>query len=459
MATVCLSNIGNTYEKMNMLDSALIIQQQARAKSLVMGMENLKSATLTRIGVVLSRLGRYNEALNYFRNALIQVKISGNKLQPSEIQYAIGNAYLSLMMKDSSLFHARLAYSNARSQSQKFNVLVASNLLVKIFRLTGKKDSIIYYQDIAAAMKDSLFGQEKLRQYQLFTLKQQQQQHKQNLDIKNKEIAISKLEVVSQRKTQIGLFFGLTLLGIIGGLLFWQNRMRKKSNTTLMVLNNQLDEANKVKAKFFGILSHDLRSPITSLINFLYLLKNEPEMISANERSSYQHQIGQSTEELLQTMETMLIWSKEQMDNFEPEIRILPVRDLFNYLQKFFAQTSQAQISFSDPEAMEVSADENYLKVIMQNLTSNAIKALRNNPAGTITWKARKVGIKTILSITDNGPGINAEQIKALYHEESVVNAKTGFGFHLIRDLAKAIKYHITIESKPGLGTTFVLSS
>jgi signal transduction histidine kinase len=39
------------------------------------------------------------------------------------------------------------------------------------------------------------------------------------------------------------------------------------------------------------------------------------------------------------------------------------------------------------------------------------------------------------------------------------VNAKTGFGLHLIRDLAKAIQYHISIESKPGMGTTFVLSS
>jgi len=226
-----------------------------------------------------------------------------------------------------------------------------------------------------------------------------------------------------------------------------------------MVLNNQLDEANKVKAKFFGILSHDLRSPISSLISFLHLLKNEPELLSANERDSYRQQIGQSTQELLQTMETMLIWSKEQMDNFKPVIKIVQVADLFDYLQKFFAQTTQVQISFSDPGELVVSADENYLNVIMQNLTSNAIKALRNNPNGTISWKVHKEGMKTILSITDNGPGIQADQIKALYHEESGVNAKTGFGFHLIRDLAKAIQYRISVESKPGSGTTFVLSS
>jgi signal transduction histidine kinase len=302
------------------------------------------------------------------------------------------------------------------------------------------------------SINDSLFSQDKKNDLASM-------ENKHNIDLKNKEIAISQLELANQRKTQIGLIVGLALLGIIGGLLLWQNRLRKKSNTTLMVLNNQLDEANKVKAKFFGILSHDLRSPISSLISFLHLLKNEPELLSANERDSYRQQIGQSTQELLQTMETMLIWSKEQMDNFKPVIKIVQVADLFDYLQKFFAQTTRVQISFSDPGELIVSADENYLNVIMQNLTSNAIKALRNNPNGTIAWKAHKEGIKTILSVTDNGPGIQADQIKALYHEESGVNAKTGFGFHLIRDLAKAIQYRISIESKPGMGTTFVLSS
>jgi len=113
---------------------------------------------------------------------------------------------------------------------------------------------------------------------------------------------------------------------------------------------------------------------------------------------------------------------------------------------------------FNNPGALEVPADENYLKVIMQNLASNAIKALNNHPGGTIEWKARKDKGQTILSITDNGPGINEEQAKSLYQEGNSCNAKTGFGHHLIRGLAKAIRYRISVESQPGLGTTFALS-
>jgi signal transduction histidine kinase len=52
------------------------------------------------------------------------------------------------------------------------------------------------------------------------------------------------------------------------------NLIRKKTNTTLLHLNNELDEANKIKAKFFAIISHDLRSPIANLVSFLNLKKD-----------------------------------------------------------------------------------------------------------------------------------------------------------------------------------------
>jgi len=302
------------------------------------------------------------------------------------------------------------------------------------------------------SINDSLFSQDKKNR-----LAGLESKHK--IDLKDKEIAFSKLELVSQQRALLGLLIGLILLGTIGSLLVWQNRIRKKSNTTLMALNNQLDEANKVKAKFFGILSHDLRSPISNLVNYLYLLKNEPGQLSIEERNISQQQIGQSAEELLQTMEAMLLWSKEQMDHFKPEISMIRVGFLFDYLVKFFPQSARVNIRFSDPGDLEVSADENYLKVIMQNLTSNALKAIRNDPNGFIEWKARKDGRQTILSIADNGPGTSEEQVRALYSEDAGINSKTGFGFHIIRDLAKAIHYKISIESKPGRGTTFTLSN
>jgi len=132
---------------------------------------------------------------------------------------------------------------------------------------------------------------------------------------------------------------------------------------------------------------------------------------------------------------------------------------LFEYIQKFAGRTERVAMTFNAPAGLEVLTDENYLRTIMQNLTSNAIRALKNTSNASIEWRAEKDGEKTILSITDNGPGIGAEQAKALFYDSVVTNEKNGRGLHLVRDLAKAIRYKIAVHSEQGKGTTFILSN
>jgi len=315
------------------------------------------------------------------------------------------------------------------------------------------KQALVYYKT-ATSINDSLFSQDKKN-----VIAGLEGKHK--LDLKDNELAINQLTLSNQRRTQTGLIAGLLLICIIAALLYRQSRSRKKTNTTLMVLNNQLDEANKIKTKFFGILSHDLRSPIANLIHFLHLQKDEPGLLSEDARMIHQQKITRSAEDLLTNMESMLLWSKGQMESFKPDIRIVPVSDLFGYIQKFFGETEHIQIRFIQTPApgLMVSTDENYLQIIMQNLTANAIKALKNRPDGLIEWTARKEGNKTILSITDNGPGIHPEQVKALHEDGVAVGGRSGFGLHLVKDLARAIQYKISIEARPGEGTTFMLST
>ncbi len=301
------------------------------------------------------------------------------------------------------------------------------------------------------SINDSIFSQESKNKIAAF-------ESKKTVDLKDKEIQINKLAISNQQKTQIGLIAGLCLLGIIGALLLWQNKTRKKTNSTLMVLNTRLDEANKLKAKFFAILSHDLRSPISNLVNFLHLQKESPELLTAEETAANQQIITNSADNLLETMEAMLLWSKGQMQNFKPQIKMVSVSSLFDHLQQFFSGNENIAIHYNQPAGLMVSTDENYLQTIMHNLTSNAIKALQNTPGGTIQWLAQQNGNKILLSITDNGPGVKDEQVTALNDDADVVNAKTGFGLHIIRDLAKAIQCSVSMQSSAVKGTTFVLS-
>ena len=244
---------------------------------------------------------------------------------------------------------------------------------------------------------------------------------------------------------------------VIGGLLYRQNLTRKKTNTTLLQLNSELDEANKVKTKFFGILSHDLRSPVANLINFMQLQKREPGLLSEQQATQREQKITSSAESLLQTMEATLIWSKSQMEYFKPVNTEVTVNDLFSYLEKHFANNDKIFISFKNDENIVITTDENYLKTIMYNLTGNAVKALTNTQGAKIEWKARKENHKILLSIADNGPGIADEKLKALYDETIGSGSTHGLGLHIIRDLAKAINCSITVQPNPGQGTLFIL--
>ena len=333
---------------------------------------------------------------------------------------------------------------NKNSQSEFQHYLAEANALAGNY-----KDAYLNYKSYQE-IKDSVYSQENKNKIAAAMSKLE-------LDKKNAEIAINQLTISNQRKQQVFFISGLFLLVVIGGLLYWQNRTRKKTNTTLLSLNSKLDEANKVKAKFFAILSHDLRSPVANLISFLRLQKKNPGLLSEQQKQDAEQKITVTAESLLETMETMLLWSKGQMENFKPQMQTVTANKLFNYLDKLFSSNEKIKLVFTNPQDLTFTSDENYLQTIMYNLTSNAVKALANTNDAIIEWKAFQREGKTILSITDNGPGLSKESMDKLYNETTVANTSTGLGLHLVRDLAKAIQCDISVQSKLREGTTFSL--
>ena len=171
-----------------------------------------------------------------------------------------------------------------------------------------------------------------------------------------------------------------------------------------------------------------------------------------------ENRISDSAKSLLDTMEAMLLWSKGQMENFKPSISEVTVLSLFNYLEKFFKNTTHIDFNFYCNEYLLIKTDEPYLQTIMVNLTSNAVKALEEKPGAKIEWRAWKEKSNILLSIIDNGAGISEEQVKALYDYSSVTGSKYGLGLHIIRDLAKAIECVITMKTQTNSGTEFILS-
>ncbi|SEI99313.1 Signal transduction histidine kinase [Dyadobacter sp. SG02] len=300
-------------------------------------------------------------------------------------------------------------------------------------------------------VEDSLYSQEEKNKIAGL-------EGEREIALRDKQIRINTLELEARKRQQWLLTGGVLVLAAIGGLLYRQSRLRKRTNVQLLHLNNELDEANQVKARFFAILSHDLRSPVANLVNFLHLQKEAPDLMSGAAAEMHQKRLTDSAESLLETMESMLLWSKSQMQQFRPQARRIAVDDLFEYIRKFFSGTEHIAFTFENADGLAVVTDEDYLRTIMQNLTHNAVKALKTTNNPQIHWAARAEGSQVVLSVTDNGPGASEEQLNALYDDHAAMGIKSGLGLHLIRDLARAISCQISAQPNAGNGMKFSLS-
>lgn len=313
----------------------------------------------------------------------------------------------------------------------------------RLREVQGDYKSALAYTKKFNRLNDSIFSQENKNKLAAL-------ESRNALELKDQEIKLSKL-TLSQKQTQTWyLIIGLILAIVIGILLFHQNRLRKKKN-------EELDEANRIKTRFFSILNHDLRSPVGDLVRYLHLKKENPEMLDDEIKERLEAQTMESAENLLSSMEDLLLWSKGQMENFKPEPKKIPVEEIFTDVARFFSGKENITVVFENQQNIELFTDDNYLKTIMRNLTSNAVKVLSDTIDAKITWKASEENNRTVLSITDNGPGGRDEQFRALYDEKEVVGIKTGLGLHLVRDMAKAIGCKVEVNTLLGGGTTINL--
>ena len=386
----------------------------------------------------------------------IETKLN-NPYEIALTKYLLGNAEKKVFIKtkqQQNLNKAEKHYIDCLTYF-KNNRLTIDELntyenLSELYELKGNNQKALEYNKLAYDKYQVIYNNDNKQ-----TVKDLENKYK--LEIKNKEIEINQLELKDSNKKLIILIIVSIFFSLIGGLLYFQKTKQKKTNQELLSLNHELDQANKVKTRFFSILNHDLRSPVANLIHFLHLQKDNPDLLDEATKKRFEEKTMEGAENLLTSMEDLLLWSKGQMENFKPQPQKTHVSKLFDDTKKVFSGYQNIKFEYLNPENIEIFTDENYLKTIVRNLTSNAINVFTSTTNPTIIWKAWQENNQSYLSITDNGPGASLEQFKALYDDKEVVGIKTGLGLHLIRDLAKAINCEIIVDSKINEGTTFIL--
>jgi hypothetical protein len=277
------------------------------------------------------------------------------------------------------------------------------------------------------------------------------------IDQKNAEIAIQKLTISNQRKIQWAFGLGSLLLLVIAFLFYRLSQNRRKSNQQLQQLNLSLDQANRQKAQLLAVLSHDLRHPLSNLIGLLHLQKNAPDLLTPELAQQNQANITANTEILLENLENMLLWSKEQMNQAGVEKHAVLVEDVFQRLYATFSVQNQFELVFNCPKGFTIHTDPNYLWIIVQNLSSNSSKALQKVRNRKITWRAWRDEGKNYLSIEDNGPGFPVAVLQGFRQAKNEMML-SGFGLQVVQDFAQKLDIDLHFENSPTGGARVLLN-
>ncbi|MCD9853722.1 HAMP domain-containing histidine kinase [Epilithonimonas sp. JDS] len=315
-----------------------------------------------------------------------------------------------------------------------------------------RKDIDSYSKNLTQyyATRDSIYSQK--RKNEIAKIESQKV-----VNQKNKEIALNKIIIKNKEQEKIYYLLGLAALFVIGILLFFLYRQLKKNSSRLQSLNQELEKANKNKMRFFGILNHDLRSPVVSLIHFLNLQKDAPELMDDETKIRLEKQTSDSADQLLTQMEDLLLWSKGQMENFEPNKQFYGADEVFDEVKKEFVWVSNIHLEFEIPTNLKIFTDKEYLKTILRNLINNAVKVLQNVNRPHIVCKVWEQGDFHYILIKDNGGGTNIEKFRALYDDKMSIGTTKGLGMHVIRDLCKAIDCKIEVDTNVEVGETRIM--
>ena len=263
-----------------------------------------------------------------------------------------------------------------------------------------------------------------------------------------------------------GLVFPLT--GIDGEMLGYVKILRdlterKKSEDAIKNYVKELEDLNTHKESVLAILSHDLRSPLSSIIATTGYLKANFERLDPSVVNEMLELIHKASIDELNMLDYLVEWARIK---YAAEVFSPRKIELVQYVKKVFdtlndtASLNAINLHHEIEENTKVFADGKMLLSIIQNIVSNAIK--HSLPGGKITVTAKTQDDKIIVRIKDSGIGMSKEIQEKLFKPQMNILSKArlenkgaGIGLLLVKGFLEKNGGEIWVESLVGEGSSF----
>jgi two-component system, sensor histidine kinase and response regulator len=435
------------------------------------------------MSVVLNNLQRYDESIKLLSEALDIARSIFNIDQMRSVYGMLSETYqkkgdLEKSFKYFELyksFHEQMKREEVKQlnkqlsneQEQKTSLLL-ENELTEIELL--KKEVELLRQDEIIEMKDAanqeLYTNLTKQEIALQLLERERELGKlESLAKTQKNYLLVKEKKILRIIYGIGLFVALLICALIYGN--WRKTKLfalriKEKNLTNERHKKELTETNDLKNKIFSIISHDLRSPISSLQNFFIAIDGfemEDELKQA--LRGVESQLSNSAT----LLENLLSWSRSQIENANPIIEHVNLSELvdetFSLLQ-FQAVKKQIQLISHVSNEDTIATDRSMVNIVLRNVIQNAVKFTPDG--GVVTVRFVIENGRKCIKVEDTGVGMSEKKIAELFNintnRSSIGTAKekgSGLGMILCKELIAKVNGSIEVSSKLGVGTVFVL--
>lgn len=257
-----------------------------------------------------------------------------------------------------------------------------------------------------------------------------------------------------------------------GGGIFYGfiNNVTEKNKMLMEVLKarDEAERSTQLKSEFLAQMSHEIRSPLNVTLSFTNFIKDEmkSKLTPVLEESFFA--IDTSIKRVIRTIDLILNMSEMQLGTYEPTWKNFDlVEEVFNVIQREYEFTARRKgldlIIQSKLKTAKVYGDQYSVTQIFVNLIDNAIKYTNSGQIEITIDRDKQRNV--VVTVKDSGIGISEEYIPKLFvpftQEEQGYSRRfegNGLGLALVKRYCDLNNSTISVESKKGFGTTFIIT-
>lgn len=468
-----LSSLASVYKALGKYDKALEYQNEALSIDIKMKNGFKIAVRYDQIGEIYQYKKDFDKAEKYFLLALNQLN-EVEKLKDSKVDKRTLPSHAIILNHLGKNFLLKGNTEKAKEyllkglkiaeQAQHNTVMTKSyRELSDVFKKEGNYKSAYEYFIRYHNRKDSAFNAESQKIISEFREKYETEKKEKEIAVLTSEKELSQLNLektIQQRTYTVILLILFALLSLIA---YSRYRFKKQANQILADKNTELESLNAAKNRFFAIISHDLKSPITSFQKITGSLNRSLDDIDKETLKEFIRDMNDTAVSLNDFLKKLLQWAMSQSGRLKPQKSVFSINEICESTSEFlkhFADENSVTIEKNCGPDIKIFADKEMIETALRNLLTNAVKFSDKGKAVKIEITQKNSSAK--VSVTNVGPGIKAEDAAKLFHIDTnhtkIGNhpAKgSGLGLILTKELIMMNEGSVFVDSIKPEATTF----